>query len=296
MEDSTKNILLGCGICFAVGILLCVIAGVLGVKNQAIGQWNRLGKGTFTHALQSDNVSIEWDMFGENVIREQVEKLNVTNGAKVDSLELELGNGEAQIKASENDDIFVSTNGIGKLGYELSDGKLRIASAGKNSGKRMVTIYLPAYEMEKVEVELGAGELEADTVLMAEKVVMQLGAGEATVQGIKAEKADIQVGAGEADIKELDADELSVEAAAGSVNVTGLVREKGKAEVAAGEIVLKLSGDKDDYTCNAAAGLGTISVGGQTISGLAAEQKFGNGEKTLDLECAMGNISVQFEE
>lgn len=295
MSNTTRNILIGSGIVCLIGFLLCVIGGVMGAKDDVLRRINDFTAERGIHVMPSEDVvHVDWSEYGESVLAGDIDKKNITEGSKISELVLELGKGEVSIKQSEDDDVYVSGSGV-KIGYAFHDDALKIASVGKKSGGKM-TIYLPEYEMDALELEVGAGEFEVGADLNVKEINVKLGAGEAELGNLKAENVCLEVGAGDINIKDVETQELEVAVAAGNATVRGSVLEKAKVSVAAGEADLMLSGSEDDYRVEASAGMGNVRVGKQSVSGIGASQQFGNGDIKLDLSCAMGDLNVSFED
>ena len=292
MKKSTSNILIIAASCFVIGVLCCVIALSMGVADEAPKQFGHLDK---LVNVNDEILNIDWSYYGDNVIRGSVEKQNITNGEMPERIKLELGKAEARIEASEDDDIYVTTTNNAKLGYKIHDGELTLATVGNHGKKTVITVLLPERAYDRVKLELGAGEFSVACPIDSDEVVVESGAGEVAFGKVVADTLDVELGAGEITFDEIDVDELKLEVAAGNAAINGAIRKKGKAEVAAGNVALMLAGSEDDYTYKADGGMGNFTIGGKTVSGFALSREGGNGDIALDFECAMGNITVDFE-
>ena len=63
-----------------------------------------------------------------------------------------------------------------------------------------------------------------------------------------------------------------------------------------GELQLKLAGTQTDFNYDLSCGMGELTVGDDSYTGMAKEKQINNNAvKNMDLECAMGSVSVQFE-
>jgi DUF4097 and DUF4098 domain-containing protein YvlB len=93
----------------------------------------------------------------------------------------------------------------------------------------------------------------------------------------------------------ITAERLTVKTGVGVAEFSGAVRGDIKAETSIGSIGLLVSGQKEDYNYIINCSVGSITVGGDTYSGLDAEKTIYNkANKDMELECSIGNIEVRF--
>ena len=225
--------------------------------------------------------------------------------AEIKELDIELGGCSFETHTSDTGEFYVKTSGMGKIQVYEKKGKLYIKSVnthvilpfnlGTNFGK--IILYVPEdYYCEKVKIELGAGEMTFDD-LNAEKISMEVGAGVIRCKGISAQELEASVGMGQIELSKMDVDKLEAEVGMGEFVGSGAIGSSAKLECAMGNIELTLDGSSQDYNYKLEAAAGNVDIGRESFSGLATERRLNNNaERTLEIECSMGNISVQFTE
>ncbi|MDE7114318.1 MAG: DUF4097 domain-containing protein, partial [Acetatifactor sp.] len=131
---------------------------------------------------------------------------------------------------------------------------------------------------EDVELSLGAGQIDWQSTLGASEV-------------------EIELGAGDINLADLTVDKLTAEVGMGSLEVTGDIREKADVNCAMGNIDLTLAGAENSFNYEVEVAAGNVTIGGKTYSGLAKEKDIDNDAlRDISVECAMGNISISFNE
>lgn len=115
--------------------------------------------------------------------------------------------------------------------------------------------------------------------------------------GTKFEEVDVNIGAGQADIDGLCAAEVSVDVGAGQVKLSGLDATHFDAETDAGQIEAHLVEGEEVYSYLAECGVGEIKIGNNTIGGFSGEKTIENPDayRFIDVECGVGQIIIDFE-
>lgn len=232
-----------------------------------------------------------------------VEKIQIAeaNASTVTTLNMELGGCEFVLEESDDDFYYFEYDGPGKSQAYAEDSELYVKvlntvewSINSNSGK--VTLYVPSEaSLGKVEVSLGAGEMELDGLKAAE-IVFELGAGQVHAKGLQTDDLEVSVGAGDIVLTEAVLKDVQTQVGAGNFRIDGTVSGNISAECAMGNITLKLDGSESDFNYEIECVTGNITVGDTEYSGLAQERSINNNAtKNIELECAMGNVEVEFE-
>lgn len=158
----------------------------------------------------------------------------------------------------------------------------------------MGSVFLQAKQMK---VDLGAGLVETDG-FEGEQISILVGAGELLADRITAGKADFEIGAGHLRIDELAVSgETDVEVSMGAAEIAGTLSGDLDMECDMGEIVMRLTGSEDDHSYNVECGMGNVTVGNYSHSGLASHKSWNTGnDSEFDINCNMGNVTVTFEE
>lgn len=156
-------------------------------------------------------------------------------------------------------------------------------SPSVNDGKeKQITLEIPKdFSFEDVEISVGAGVVE--------------------IQKLAATDADFEIGAGEIVVHDGNLRSCDVEVGVGNFEYDGMIydgmnRAECKVEVGMGNAGFYLEGSPEDYNYHIECATGSITVGDETYSGLAQEKHISNNaEAEFEIECAMGNVEVNFE-
>lgn len=229
--------------------------------------------------------------------------LSVAEGQSVTVLNMELGGCEFVLEESEDTDFYFEYSGNGKSQAYIKEDTLYVKvlntsefTLNFDSSGGTVTLYVPKeISFARVEVSLGAGEMELDG-LWAEQMNFELGAGTMHAKGLQADSLSVSVGAGDIKLMEAQLGNVEVAVGAGNFSVEGTVLGNVTAECSMGNITLKLAGTDTDFNYEIECMAGSVKVDNNEYSGLTQKQSIdNNASKTIDLECAMGNVEVVFE-
>lgn len=197
-----------------------------------------------------------------------------------DSLDLVVGGAKVEITGSDDEKMtIVSENSDGIQCY-IIDGKLYIkALFDENTldsiNDNVLTISLPRdKEYEEFNVTLGAGSMEIEELL--------------------ADTVNFKMGAGSCEILESAIDNLNLDLGMGDFSYEGRINNEADVSCAMGNVDINIQGNKDDYSYNLECALGTISYEDMNISGIGSERSGGDGSKMIEIECVMGEVSVEF--
>ncbi len=236
-----------------------------------------------------------YEIFGGDV-----EKYAV--GSDIGKLDIEAGGCKFIFEDSEDASFYVEAKETGKFQCYVKNDTLyvkttRTVSDWDDYDDCEIILYIPTdYSFEKVDVELGAGLLEMDMVV-ADKVDLEVGAGQIIMDFLQANICNIEVGMGELLVEDMQVAKVNAEVGMGHLMLGGTVLENLNGECAMGAMELNLSGKEEEFDYTIEAALGNVSIGGTDYSGLAQDKVIKNAaNKKITLECAMGNIQVEFEE
>ena len=320
------------GFCGSLALALIVLGLILwGVGYAAVGpdamneMVQDLTHGKVQMDLQGIRIDEEWMVKVENVLesnarydiddanmfakdqkiwKDNVDKTKVA-GSETNELEIELGGCMFEIKDSGDDAFYITYEGTGKTQAYAKNNKLYIKvlngndwsliNWGTTNVKNCMTLYMPLEKtLSHANIELGAGQMKLDQ-LKVQEVEMDLGAGQIVADGLQAEKLDISVGAGEMVLKNASLQNVQVEVGAGNCEIQGEIAGDMEAECAVGNITFRPNGEEQDFNYEIQCVGGNITIGSTEYSGLSQEKSVNNNaSKTMDLECAMGNVEVEF--
>ena len=220
-------------------------------------------------------------------------------------LDIELGGYIFETAVSPDDSFYLTTNNADKFQCYVKKGVLYLTAVNSginislgNISDRKLTLYIPeGTTLSKVEVELGAGQVIIDG-LNAETVSLEVGAGQIQAKNIQAGKLEVSVGAGQIELPGMKVDELKAEIGMGELVGSGSIDKSADLECSMGNLELTLTGSQKDFNYQLEVAAGNLDLGSNSYSGLATEQKLLNptAVKTMDIECAMGNVTISFEE
>ena len=129
-----------------------------------------------------------------------------------------------------------------------------------------------------------------------ENVDMKLGAGQLIVENVNANSVEMEVGAGQIEVNTLQADNCDIEVGLGEVTVTDARVNNVDAEVGMGKIEMLLAGSEEDYDYKVSVAAGSVTIGSTEYSGVGQKKTLNNNaDRMVNLDCAMGEIRVGFD-
>lgn len=284
-------------------LILIAILGVLGIGFSAAGAamgatlvgtpvFKRVkahignGEYRFWNWLHEEDWEYDWEDDADETPGTVLHAGHESGDAKIyeisgiDSMELNLRYDELNVEEYDGDTVRVEVDhdDHGYVTVKQDDHTLHIVSTGKKHDREVDVYYPKGMKFKSVEIGIDAGAGKLDGALEAEEVEISVGAGEFVNSGsILAKSCDISVGVGEGELEGIDAADIDGECGIGSLS-------------------LSLAGKERDYNYKLECGVGSVQIGEGEYSGLAAEKSIDNhASRSLDLECGMGEIDVEFE-
>ncbi len=318
MKKFTKGCLITALILFVFGCAFWGICGYMGGFRQldnlnisrerffSIG-WNgiRWGYNGNWFGFWDDDFDDDWwpESAGTPSLVEVGDKVKTDYSAlEITDIDIELGGNNLIIEESEDEYIWIANNSnVKTVKYALKNGVFKLYygntvnnwnDIAKNSN---ICLYLPeGMNLNTIDIEMGAGNMES-IVLTANEIDMEIGAGNFNIEGLLSDEVDISVGAGNAEIDNIDAGEVSLEVGAGKIVVDDMTVMNLELECGAGNVNLTLAGDVTDYNYQVESAMGNIRIGDNKYTGIIGERNINNGSsRKIDVECAMGNIEIDF--
>ncbi len=260
-------------------------------------------------------------------LEEKKEQLALTADT-LGSITIDLKECNLVIRESADEHVWISVDGSQhETYYAIEDGKSGksgLCIQNETSHRRkywkdndMVCLWLPKdCVLEVCEVDMGAGYMTSSLFLKADQVNITVGAGLLEAEGFEGDEITVLVGAGEllagrvtaqrADFEvgagHLCVDDLSISHEAdltvnmGVCEITGNITGDLDLECDMGEAILSLAGSQDDHSYEVDCGMGEVTIGSYSHSGLATERSWNTGKASeFDINCAMGNITITFD-
>lgn len=216
-----------------------------------------------------------------------------TVSSDISAIKIEINAADFWIKQGNG---FSVESNLKYLTVKDTDGVLTIKETrkfGTYNGAKL-TLYIPAdAEFETANIKTGAGRLTVES-LSADVINFNLGAGEVNIDTLIAKSgADINGGAGKITISDGLLHNLDLKMGVGQFNLTSMLTGRSDFNLGVGESNITVIGNKDDYKLNIKKGLGNVTVDGV---GFSSVKDFGNGDNSIDIRGGVGAIHVQFKE
>lgn len=259
MKTFTKVMLILSGVFASVGVVCIIIACSMGLS------W-----GTFKNMVHDGKFRIDFgsgldiNFFGNGIHigtgEEESGQLDISE--KIEKLDVEFGAGVLDIRYGDVEQIHIDYEYVISFESSVKNGTLRLEGAigaGDNSDGALVIVIPRDMEFDKVELEIGACE--------------------ATIQDLVADEVKVSVGVGEATIKNLSTQKLDAEAGVGKLTV-------------------ELVGKQSEYSYNVDCGIGAVTIGDNSYGGLGASTsiKADDAIGQIDVDCGIGEVKVIFTE
>ena len=268
MKNRTKKVLTVAGILIGVGTL-CIGAAFLAGAGRHRDEWN-FTLGGARIGMYTGETTERYEEYTETVRALEFD---------FSAVDVEIRTGETfSISGQIPDRLKSAVTEDGVWEIETDSGLIGIdVGLFQEEGQIVITIPEDAV-FDAVEIGIGAGRLEAHS--------------------IAADEIEVSVGAGEGIIHDFQAESFAAECAAGKLTLSGRAGKLAQVDCGMGAVVLTLDGGEEAYNCDISCGMGEVQIGEQyRTGGLAAERTIQNGaDRTLQIDCGMGSVKVEFEE
>lgn len=192
---------------------------------------------------------------------------------------------ESNLKAS------ITSGGVLEISY------LQPGSQGRwgNHEVAELTITIPEKEYKKLIVNMDAGDMTIER-LRAEKAEIEVGAGQLYLNYLDvAETCTMKVDAGYIQVDSLEAKKLEVQCEVGSMESYETNITSGNLTCEMGSITMYMNDSESNYNYTIKSEMGSVTVGGDSYAGLQKKRSVDNGaDRNLDINCEMGSIELYF--
>lgn len=155
-------------------------------------------------------------------------------------------------------------------------------------------LYIPESKIfEKADINTGAGRVYIDT-LAADRMNLDLGAGEITAEKLIAPvKAEIDGGAGRITIRDGLFNNLELDMGIGELNLTGEITGKSSLDYGIGGTNLVLLGTDSDYRIELDKGVGEALLEGERMND---DSVYGSGKNYIGIDGGIGELNIRFKD
>ncbi len=243
----------------------------------------------------------EWELRDGDVDREVITSAG-SEKAAIENLDIQVGGCSMEIADSGDDNFYLTIENGGHFQKYVKGNTLYIKFLKSNGEIKdiqncTVILYVPEeYYFEEMDVSFGAGALELGDLTVGE-LEREVGAGKVTGGAVTVQSMECKVGAGSLEIENLQTDTLSAEVGMGNFDMKGEILSKAEVECAMGNITMQLAGSETDYNYDLQGAVSNVRIGDQEYSGISKERQINNSAaKSIEIECAMGNVELLFDE
>lgn len=222
------------------------------------------------------------------------------NEGVVNHFDLQAAGCKIVIAETDEEDFYFSFQNMKKVQVSQDAGVLHVKVVREtlieeDTEENILNLYFPReYVLESAEIELGAGSIEAEKLHVYD-LNITVEAGKMAIDTLISDKADLSVGAGMLTIGngELKNADLSVDV--GNMIFNGNIQGNADIECAVGNMQMILQGDVKDFNYELQCMAGNILLNGEKHSGVNEGMSIDNAaSKQMDLDCAMGNMKIEF--
>ena len=251
---------------FCIGI--CLIFG--GVSLGGLSQVHTLGF--------LDNFELKWGY-------DPIDDIHFESNGNIERLHIEVSKANVQIHeslGSQNIQIIAKNLHSGFDVYQKSE---------------KIVIDQPHYwgvsQPDNAQIDI---YIPRDMVL--DKIDINMSAGKTKIENLKAKKVDIDTAAGDLSVNHIECHDFDLDASMGKTTIKYLDAQKIDVDSGMGDVKMLLKGHENDYNYNITVGLGKVSVGSESFSGIVKHGAYDSDEsiRKLDVDCGLGNIDIEMED
>ncbi len=241
-------------------------------------------------------------------------KWNGEGDERITGLDLDVYYGKVRMEASAGNDVQVIVEYRKKNHRRIVEvfndgGTLKIQETGskhsRNNDSTRITIGIPAQMMEEehmleaISLKQDAGAIYTDMPLKAEKISIEVNAGEclAYEKLTALREFSANVGAGKIDLEAVEAPEVSLNADVGQIDTEMITVDNMYIDCGIGAIDAQVSGKERDYNYDISCSVGEVSIGDHDFHAIGAKKEIDNSvDKTMRVDCNIGQVDVSFDD
>ncbi len=285
--NDVQRIIKYCATAFAVLLAVGIIIGIVSIAIAVVD------------GVSGDNISIghqnKKTIDFSKSFTEQIESLDIDNA----SGELKIVPGETfkveATKVSEDFEARVSEDG--KL--SISEDKkgfhfLWFNFNGFHSLNSKITVYIPTdFIAEEAKIDIGAGNVSIEG-LKAGYLYINAGAGNINGDVLTAKDVKIDGGVGNLDLDQVDFADADIDCGVGNLNIEGKLLGKTRIDCGVGEVELNLNGNTKDYGFDVDSGIGSVRLNGEKLT--KSEQYNRGANNIIKVDGGIGNVRINISD
>lgn len=245
---------------------------------------------------------------------ERMQKRDEFVAEEVRQLVLNITYGECRVIEAPEEQIvveaYIDVENAEKYNCTLNGGVLRIDTGNMNKRisitdkekqrleKQEVIVTVPCgIKLESLQLCVGVGTAKLqNTSSVYGSAKLEIGAGKLDADVLMIENGvELEVGAGKADIRNLNAATAELECGVGRMSVEGAIDGDIHMECGVGSIEMILDATEFDYNYDIDCGIGSVYINGSKRGGIfvaKADMLHVGAKGTMKLECGVGKIEL----
>lgn len=288
MKKSSKVMLLIAAVVGVAGIGMSIGgvamgATIAGLNLSKYGFSDAIKKTTKYVSLDDkDSWEQDWDEITQLGPVETDGDKEIFETAPTSELEFSLSGDELKFQSYDGDKIRIEVTGSkkDKVRIGTEDDSLILETTGRSQNREITVSYPKNVRFKETSIDVTAGTVTMCDEFRTDDLDVSVAAGEFTNAGkiSVANDTSITVGTGNVELSELDIYNLEVDCGIGNVD-------------------LDIVGKEADYNYEISCSAGNVDIGGSSYSGVGHNKNITNpnARRDMNLDCGVGNITVNFE-
>ena len=288
MKKSSKVMLLIAAVVGVAGIGMSIGgvamgATIAGLNLSKYGFSDAIKKTTKYVSLDDkDSWEQDWDEITQLGPVETDGDKEIFETAPTSELEFSLSGDELKFQSYDGDKLRIEVTGSkkDKVRIGTEDDSLILETTGRSQNREITVSYPKNVRFKETSIDVAAGTVTMCDEFRTDDLDVSVAAGEFTNAGKISVSNDtsITVGTGNVELSELDIYNLEVDCGIGNVD-------------------LDILGKEADYNYEISCSAGNVDIGGSSYSGIGHNKNITNpnARRDMNLDCGVGNITVNFE-
>lgn len=288
MKKSSKVMLLIAAVVGVAGIGMSIGgvamgATIAGLNLSKYGFSDAIKKTTKYVSLDDkDSWEQDWDEITQLGPVETDGDKEIFETAPTSELEFSLSGDELKFQSYDGDKLRIEVTGSkkDKVRIGTEDDSLILETTGRSQNREITVSYPENVRFKETSIDVAAGTVTMCDEFRTDDLDVSVAAGEFTNAGKISVVNDttITVGTGNVELSELDIYNLEVDCGIGNVD-------------------LDILGKEADYNYEISCSAGNVDIGGSSYSGVGHNKNITNpnARRDMNLDCGVGNITVNFE-